>query len=271
MKLAIYQVDAFAKQVFQGNPAAVIPLNEWLPDERLQQIAQENNLSETAFFVKNEQGYDLRWFTPAEEVNLCGHATLATAHVIFQHLGHTSNSICFASKSGELVVEKNIDGLAMNFPATMPKRCDAPQALLDGLNGTKAARILADFDYVIVVDSAEEVIALQPDFTAWNKLDRRGVIVTAKSNINLTDSTNNNNIDFVSRCFYPILNVEEDPVTGSAHCIIAPYWAEQLNKKTVVGKQVSARSGEVHCQLLGERIILTGQCVDYMQGEITLL
>ena len=186
--------------------------------------------------------------------------------MLFQHLDYSAKQIKFSSKSGELIVEKSAEGLSMNFPATMPSSCDAPQPLLDGLNGSEAETILADFDYVIVLPSAEDVIELQPDFTAWNKLDRRGVIVTAKSN----DSSNDDNIDFVSRCFYPTLNVEEDPVTGSAHCIIAPYWAAQLNKTIVVGKQVSARSGEVHCQLLGDRVVLTGQCVDYMQGEIRL-
>ena len=259
MKLAIYQVDAFAKAVFQGNPAAVIPLEKWLADDVLQQIAQENNLSETAFFIQHDQNVELRWFTPAEEVDLCGHATLATAHVLFEHLAYPHKQINFMTKSGELIVEKSALGLSMNFPASMPKKCDPPQALIDGLNGAKATAILVDFDYFIVVESAQVVKELQPDFTAWNKLDRRGVIITAKGE----------NTDFVSRCFYPILNVEEDPVTGSAHCLLAPYWAQELQKTRLIGKQLSTRSGEVHCQLLGDRVILTGQCVDYLKGEIT--
>lgn len=265
MKLPIYQVDAFAKAVFQGNPAAVVPLKTWLPDPLLQKIAQENNLSETAFFIQKEQTVELRWFTPAEEVDLCGHATLATAHVLFQHLAFPKEKIIFTTKSGELMVEKNGEGLSMNFPATMPKTCIAPQALVEGLNNTPALHVLADFDYFVVLDSEHAVKTLQPDFAAWNKLDRRGVIVTAKSVTAKAEDT-----DFVSRCFYPILNVEEDPVTGSAHCLLAPYWAEQLNKTTLVGKQVSSRSGEIHCQVLGDRVVLTGQCVDYLIGEITL-
>ncbi|XQW86263.1 PhzF family phenazine biosynthesis protein [Thalassotalea piscium] len=260
MKLPIYQVDAFSSAVFQGNPAAVIPLTKWLPDELLQKIAQENNLSETAFFMLKAQSVELRWFTPAEEVDLCGHATLATAHVLFEHLAYPHNSINFNTKSGELMVEKSASGLSMNFPASMPKKCDPPPALINGLNKTNAVEILADFDYVVVVESEHAVNTLEPDFSAWNKLDRRGVIVTAKG-----DTT-----DFVSRCFYPILNVEEDPVTGSAHCLLAPYWAKQLNKTTLVAKQVSSRSGEVHCQVLGDRVVLTGQCIDYLKGDITI-
>ncbi|GHE77401.1 PhzF family phenazine biosynthesis protein [Thalassotalea profundi] len=260
MKLSIYQVDAFAKAVFQGNPAAVIPLKQWLADDVLQQIAQENNLSETAFFIQYDQSVELRWFTPAEEVDLCGHATLATAHVLFEHLAFPHQKISFITKSGELIVEKSESGLSMNFPATMPQICKPPQALVDGLNGTKTFKELADFDYFIVLDSEQAIKDLQPNFTSWNKLDRRGVIVTAKGE----------NTDFVSRCFYPILNVEEDPVTGSAHCLLAPYWAKELQKTTLIGKQLSTRSGEVHCQLLGNRVVLTGQCVDYLKGEITL-
>ena len=258
--LAIYQVDAFATKAFEGNPAAVVPLTHWLPDTLLQQIAQENNLSETAFFIIQDSHVELRWFTPAEEVDLCGHATLATAHVLFEHLAYPQQIITFQTKSGELIVEKVAQGLSMNFPASMPQVCNAPQTLLEGLNDTTAIQILADFDYVVVLESEQALNQLQPDFSAWNKLDRRGIIATAKGE----------NTDFVSRCFYPILNVEEDPVTGSAHCILAPYWAQQLDKTTMIGKQLSARSGEVHCQLLGDRVILTGQCVDYMQGKITI-
>ncbi|MGB1261497.1 MAG: PhzF family phenazine biosynthesis protein [Cognaticolwellia sp.] len=256
--LNIYQVDAFANHVFEGNPAAVVPLTAWLPDAILQQIAQENNLSETAFFIRHATHVELRWFTPAEEVNLCGHATLATAHVLFEHLAYPDQSITFKTKSGELVVEKNAAGYCMNFPASMPQSCVAPQALTDGLTTTQAVSVLADFDYLVVLESEQAVAGLQPDFSAWNKLDRRGIIVTARGESS----------DFVSRCFYPILNVEEDPVTGSAHCILAPYWGKQLNQTTLLGKQISRRSGQVHCQLEGDRVVLSGQCVDYMQGKI---
>ena len=256
--LNIYQVDAFASHVFEGNPAAVVPLTTWLPDAILQKIAQENNLSETAFFIRHAEHVDLRWFTPAEEVDLCGHATLATAHVLFEHLAYPNPSISFHTKSGELIVEKSAAGFAMNFPTSMPQPCTAAQALIDGLTSSQAVSVLADFDYLVVLDSEQAVHDLKPDFSAWNKLDRRGIIVTAKGE----------NSDFVSRCFYPILNVEEDPVTGSAHCILAPYWGQQLNKTSLVGKQISRRSGQVHCQLVGDRVVLSGQCVDYMQGQI---
>ncbi|WP_076420158.1 PhzF family phenazine biosynthesis protein [Colwellia sp. UCD-KL20] len=259
MKLKIYQVDAFASNIFEGNPAAVCPLTEWLDDELLQKIAEENNLSETAFFVMSEQSIHLRWFTPMEEVDLCGHATLATAYVLYEYLGFTKPEVTFLTKSGELTVSKNIKGFSMDFPASMPHTIEAPQALLQGLGSTVLPKqVMAAFDYVVVLNSEEEVRSLTPDFAKWLELDLRGVVITAEGN----------KADFVSRSFFPKLRVNEDPVTGSAHCEIAPYWEQQLAKSVLTGQQVSKRSGAVLCEVKGNRVMLTGQAVGYMVGEI---
>lgn len=260
MKLKIFQVDAFASRVFEGNPAAVCPLNEWLDDDVLQKIAEENNLSETAFFVSSEQGINLRWFTPKKEVDLCGHATLAAAHVLYEHLGFKESFIKFYTKSGELVVTKNESGFSMDFPASFPKVIDAPIDLLEGLGEIEPKAVMSSFDYVVVLNSEEEVKNLKPDFSKWLNLDLRGVVVTAIG----TD------VDFVSRCFFPKLSINEDPITGSAHCELAPYWSSELGTTHLKGRQISNRSGVVYCELKGERVILTGSAVDYMSGEITI-
>lgn len=259
MQIDLYQVDAFSEHVFKGNPAAVCPLNAWLSDELLQNIAQANNLSETAFFVPNQDKFDLRWFTPSHEVDLCGHATLAAAHVLFKHLGYQKPTICFSTKSGDLLVTKRTDGLEMDFPASMPKPTVAPSNLLLGL-GVKPKSVLAAFDYIIELDDEQAVIGLAPDLALWKTLDLRGVVVTAPG----TD------VDFVSRCFFPKLNVEEDPVTGSAHCELAPYWALKLAKNNLNARQLSARTGLISCQLQGDRVLLSGKVVDFMFGKITL-
>lgn len=260
MKIKIYQVDAFASQVFEGNPAAVCPLDEWLNDDILQKIAEENNLSETAFFVSSAQAIELRWFTPRGEVDLCGHATLATAHVLYEHLGFKSPRVKFQTKSGELVVTKNDSGFSMDFPASHPTIIDAPINLLEGLGNVSPKQVLASFDYIIVLNSEEEVKNLNPDLSKWLALDLRGVVVTAVG----TD------VDFVSRCFFPKLGVDEDPITGSAHCELAPYWSSNLKLSLLTGRQISNRSGIVHCEYKGERVILTGNAVDYMSGEINI-
>ncbi|MFU8831030.1 MAG: PhzF family phenazine biosynthesis protein [Wenzhouxiangella sp.] len=259
MKLPLFQIDAFADRVFTGNPAAVVPLSAWLPDELLQSIALENNLSETAFFVADGRGFHLRWFTPEAEVDLCGHATLASAHVLFEHLGYTGMKLNFQTRSGELTVTKVRQGLSMDFPAIASEPIDAPPALLSGLGATPV-EVRAAPDYLAIFASEQEIINLAPDFSALAQLDRRGVIATAPGN----------ECDFVSRCFYPKLKVNEDPVTGSAHCKMAPYWAKRLNKTTLVGRQLSNRGGTVHCELVGNRVILTGRAVDYLKGEIEL-
>ncbi|WP_426369604.1 PhzF family phenazine biosynthesis protein [Pseudocolwellia sp. HL-MZ7] len=281
MKLKIYQIDAFASKVFEGNPAAVCPLTQWLDDDVLQKIAEENNLSETAFFVISEGSIRLRWFTPMEEVDLCGHATLAAAFVLYEYLDYTKPEVNFVTKSGELIVSKNEQGFSMDFPASMPSIIEPPQALLAGLglninttDDVLPAKIMAAFDYVVVLNNEAEVRALKPDFSKWLALDLRGVVVTAVAD--------DNAVDFVSRSFFPKLRVNEDPVTGSAHCELAPYWHKAFAgsrsitsithsvSEVLTGLQVSKRSGTVLCEVKGDRVILTGQAVSYMTGEITI-
>jgi PhzF family phenazine biosynthesis protein len=259
MEIDIFQVDAFADQVFMGNPAAVCPLNTWIDNTLLQNIAQANNLSETAFFVPYQDKFQLRWFTPSHEVDLCGHATLAAAHVLFKHLGHKKHEICFSTKSGDLLVTKKSNGLEMDFPASLPKTVIAPDNLLLGL-GIKHKAVSAAFDYIIELDNEDAVKTLSPDFELWKTIDLRGVVVTAAGR----------DVDFVSRCFFPKLDVNEDPVTGSAHCELAPYWSKRLTKNSLKAKQLSLRTGEVECQLIGNRVLLNGRAVDYMRGKISL-
>ncbi len=259
MKIKQYQVDAFTTQVFGGNPAAVCPLDTWLADDLLQAIATENNLSETAFFVPTENGFHLRWFTPVAEVNLCGHATLATAHVLFEILGYAQANIAFETRSGILNVARNGLMLVMDFPATLAKSCKPPAALLAGL-GVQAVEVLAADDYFVVVDSEDIVRTIQPDFTKLATLDLRGVCVTARGH----------NVDFVSRCFGPKLGIPEDPVTGSAHCTLAPYWAEKLGKSVLHARQISKRGGDIQCELKGDRVTLAGYAATFMEAEIFL-
>ncbi|MGB0664630.1 MAG: PhzF family phenazine biosynthesis protein [Pontibacterium sp.] len=254
-----FQVDAFARRTFEGNPAAVCPLDQWLPDALLQAIAAENNLSETAFFVPSEQGFELRWFTPKAEVALCGHATLAAAHVLYSHLGFSGSHITFSTLSGELRVSQTDDGLLMDFPASTPEPVQAPKALVEGLGVTPQA-VLAAEDYVVCVKDETELLQIAPDFSALATLDLRGVIVTAPGD----------ECDFVSRFFAPKLGVDEDPVTGSAHCQLAPYWASLLGKNELVAKQRSLRGGTVGCRVMGERVALIGQAVTFMEAQIYL-
>ncbi|MEH6453763.1 MAG: PhzF family phenazine biosynthesis protein [Psychromonas sp.] len=262
MKLKIYQVDAFATKVFEGNPAAVCPLNEWLDDELLQKIAEENNLSETAFFVLDGDQIQLRWFTPLKEVDLCGHATLACAHVLYEHLQYKKPNIVFQTKSGLLTVTKSDSGYSMDFPASMPTllNSDTPNDLIEALGNIQPQKVMEAFDYIIVLNSEDEVKNLTPNLSKWLNIDLRGVVVTAKGD----------DVDFVSRCFFPKLRVNEDPITGSAHCELAPYWASVLNKNTLKARQISIRSGVVYCEVVNDRVIITGNAVDYMAGEITI-
>lgn len=257
MKIRQYQVDAFAQRVFEGNPAAVCPLEAWLDEALMQAIASENNLAETAFFVPVDDGFELRWFTPVREVDLCGHATLAAAHVLFGILGYPGEIISFATRSGELRVERDGDRLAMDFPAVPCGPCTPPQALIEGL-GRRPERVFAATDYMAVFDSEDTVRALAPDLARLGALDRRGVIVTAPGRA----------VDFVSRFFAPNYGIDEDPVTGSAHCALAPYWAERLGRQQLWARQVSPRGGDVHCRLTGERVVLSGHAVTFMTGEI---
>ncbi len=262
MKRKQYQVDAFARRVFEGNPAAVCPLESWLPDATLQAIAMENNLSETAFFVPDGPSFHLRWFTPVAEVDLCGHATLATAHVLFEELGYAGPAIEFMTRSGRLVVERTDGMLVMDFPAQPPVPCAAPAALLDAL-GAPPVEVLAADDYVVVFDDETIVRTMAPDMAKLSTLALRGVCVTAPG-------TPGSGIDFVSRFFAPRYGIPEDPVTGSAHCELAPYWAGRLGKQRLAAYQASARGGDVLCEVRGDRVILSGRAVTFMVGKITV-
>lgn len=259
MKLPIYQVDAFASEPFEGNPAAVCPLDEWLSDDLMQNIAMENNLSETAFFVEQDGNYRLRWFTPTTEVDLCGHATLASAHVLFEHLNYDQQIIRFDSNSGELKVRKEGDRLVMNFPAAELNRTESPEILEEAV-GIPAKELYRDTDYLYVIESEEQVRNLDPDIRAMAKADVRGIIVTAPGQ----------DYDFVSRFFAPNAGVDEDPVTGSAHTMLTPYWSKRLGKKKLVGRQVSRRGGTVYCHYKENRVEIAGEACTIMKGQFKI-
>jgi PhzF family phenazine biosynthesis protein len=261
MKLPIYQVDAFASEPFEGNPAAVCPLDKWLADELMQQIAMENNLSETAFFVEQDEDYRLRWFTPTTEVDLCGHATLASAHVLFEDLNYDQQVIRFDSNSGELKVQRKGDRLVMNFPTAALNREEVPNFLEEAV-GVPAQELYRDTDYLYVVESEEQVRNLNPDIRAMAKADVRGIIVTA--------AADRDDLDFVSRFFAPAAGVDEDPVTGSAHTMLTPYWGDRLGKKKLTGRQVSRRGGMVYCHYKEDRVEISGEACTVMQGELTI-
>ncbi|CUS48863.1 MAG: putative epimerase [Idiomarinaceae bacterium HL-53] len=262
LRVPIYQVDAFADELFSGNPAAVCPLPYWFPDGVLKKIAAENNLSETAFIVNHEKGLEIRWFTPEAEVDLCGHATLGSAHVLFTHLGYSESELEFQSRSGPLRVVREEQMYAMDFPAQTLERCKAPEPLLLGL-GISPQQVYKGFDYVVEYASATEVLAIEPNLEALMHIDGRGVVVTAPAD-------SHEDYQFISRAFFPKLKVPEDPVTGSAHCELAPFWASKLGRNQVIGYQASARGGRVVCELNGERVAIKGAVVDYLRGEITL-
>lgn len=257
MKIKQYQVDAFAGRVFEGNPAAICPLESWLDDNLLQAIAEENNLSETAFFIPTEKGFTLRWFTPVKEVDLCGHATLAAAHVIFDSLGYDKPVIRFETRSGELRVEKQGGLLAMDFPACQSTPCEVPETLVEGL-GARPREVLAAGDYVAVFDNEAAIRNINPNHALLSQLQLRGIAITAPGD----------NVDFVSRFFAPKYGIPEDPVTGSAHCILAPYWAEKLGKKMLSARQLSKRGGDVTCEVKDDRVALSGSAITFMIGEI---
>jgi PhzF family phenazine biosynthesis protein len=260
MQLEIFQVDAFSAQPFGGNPAAVIPLENWLPDELLQRIAEENNLSETAYLVKNQAGYDLRWFTPTVEVDLCGHATLAAAWVLFEQLGEQAEVLRFDTRSGELRVSRGADGLlAMDFPAKQPVAVETPSGLLEALGLSRARGVYRTDDYLVVIDDASLIETLAPDFVALAGFDVRGIAVTAPGR----------GYDFVTRWFGPRVGVNEDPVTGSAHTSLAPYWAERLDQSSLNCEQGGARKGQLHCQVPGNgRVIISGKGALYLRGTV---
>jgi PhzF family phenazine biosynthesis protein len=260
MLVPFYQVDAFTEKLFGGNPAGVCPLEQWLPDEVMQKISMENNLSETAFFVREDGGYHIRWFTPKVEVNLCGHATLASAHIIFNYLGFTGEVISFKSKSGILNVRKEGELLILDFPANKPQRTSLPEEFVQSLNITPIQCFRGREDYLLLYKSQQEIEALFPDFRKLEKIDARAVIVTAPGET----------ADFVSRFFAPRVGVDEDPVTGSAHTVLIPYWAEKLNKTEMKALQLSRRGGALFCRLRGDRVDIGGRAVTYLKGEIFL-
>lgn len=260
MQIPLYQIDAFAERVFEGNPAAVCPLDRWLDDAVMQEIAAENNLSETAFFVpRSDSSAELRWFTPRAEVDLCGHATLASAHVWFHHLGHTGPEVTFRTRGGVLRVRRAARGLQMDFPLLPSAPCEAPAGLAAAL-GARPSHVLRGRDWIAVFDDEEAIRTLSPDFDAIGQLDALGVAVTAPGE----------DCDFVSRFFAPSAGVDEDPVTGSAHCELAPYWARQLGRNRLFARQRSRRGGSLHCEVRGDRVLLEGSAVDYLRGEIVL-
>lgn len=260
-KLKIYQVDAFTNKLFGGNPAAVCVLEDWLADDLMQNIAAENNLSETAFIVPKGNDFEIRWFSPPVEVDLCGHATLASAFVLFELLNYRGEEIIFHSrKSGSLKVNKEGHLLILDFPTDELMLQSPIQEITDGIGITPKEVYKGRFDYLAVLSSEEELRKVQPDFSSVSKLNSRGLIITAPGN----------EVDFVSRFFAPQTGINEDPVTGSAHTSLIPYWAKRLNKKDLSAKQLSNRSGELSCELNGDRVKIGGKAQLYMTGEIRI-
>ncbi|AFL85256.1 phenazine biosynthesis protein PhzF family [Belliella baltica DSM 15883] len=262
MYLNIYQIDAFAEKAFEGNPAAVIPLNSWLPDELMQQIAEENNLSETAFYIPDGEGFQIRWFTPGVEVDLCGHATLATAHVIFQHQGFSGKLIKFLSpRSGVLEVELEADGqMTLNFPTDKIQQIDIQEEVIAGFSEHPRELWRGLSDFILIYDNQSQVQNMKVDLSELAKVETRGFIITAPGD----------QVDFVSRWFGPRVGVNEDPVTGSAHTSLTPLWAEKLSKNDLTAVQLSKRTGKLSCKMLGERVKISGKAVTYMLGKVEI-
>ncbi|UCF93688.1 MAG: PhzF family phenazine biosynthesis protein [Desulfobacterales bacterium] len=259
MKISLYQIDAFSPKLFQGNPAAVCPLDNWLDDRTLQAIAAENNLSETAFLVAQNDRYDLRWFTPRTEVDLCGHATLASAFVVFNYIRPSLTTVEFSTASGMLRVAKEGRLLSMDFPARPAAPCAAPESLLQAL-GQPPQEVRLSRDYLAVYASEDAIRSLTPNMDLLAQVECLGIIVTARGK----------DVDFVSRFFAPRAGVPEDPVTGSAHCTLVPYWSAKLDKNELHARQLSPRGGELFCRDLGSRIKIAGEAVLYMEGSIYL-
>lgn len=260
MELDIYQVDAFASKPFEGNPAAVIPLPEWLPDGTLQSIAMENNLSETVYFVKHGDRYHIRWFTPVTEVNLCGHATLASAFVIFEHIEPDRNCVEFESKSGRLSVERTGKKLSLDFPATPLESCKLPSIFTQAIGKKPTELLMGKNRYLAVYNNQKDISNLSPDFRLLEEIGDYVFIATAPGD----------EVDFVSRFFAPYYGIDEDPVTGSAHCELTPYWAERLNKNKLSAYQLSKRGGALEVEIDDERVKISGTAVSYLQGKITV-
>jgi len=258
--IPLFQVDAFADQLFKGNPAAVCVLEDWLPDETLQAIAEENNLSETAFLVGEGTTSELRWFTPAKEVDLCGHATLAAAFVLFSRYVPDEGTVSFQTRSGRLAVERTGERLTLDFPVIEPRACDVPKALEEALS-TDIRGCWTAMDFLVLLPDEASMRAVQPDFRRLMALDTRGVIITAPGE----------NADFVSRYFAPNYGIDEDPVTGSAHCMLVPFWAKRLEKTRMQAIQLSKRRGHLQCELAGNRVKISGKAVMYLEGNISAL
>ncbi len=260
MQIPIFQVDAFTDKIFGGNPAAVCPLENWLPDDVMQKIAMENSVAETAFFIPLNDGFEIRWFTPEIEMDLCGHATLATAHIIARHMNSQMSSLKFYSKSGVLTVKVENELLTLDFPSRKPYPSDVPQIILDAFQ-VKPVEVLKSRDYVLVYKTEEIIRSMEPDQGILNQinLDPGGIVVTAKGD----------EVDFVSRFFTPQASIFEDPVTGSAHCSLIPYWSQKLNKMSMSALQLSHRIGKLQCKDLGERILISGNAITYLEGRIT--
>ena len=259
MRLKIYQIDAFASKVFEGNPAMVCPLEKWIDDELMQKIAEENNLSETAFFVKEKYGYGLRWFTPKAEVDMCGHATLASAYVIFEYLDYNSREITFFTKSGKLKVNKDKNYFIMDFPIQPIELCDISNEV-ENIFSIKPKAIFKSIDYIIVFNNEKMIRDINPNFELLKGLNLRGVCITAKSR----------NYDFVTRFFAPKIGVNEDPVTGSIFTQLVSYWSKELNKKELFAKQLSSRGGEVLCKVVNNRVKIRGKVIKYLEGWIEI-
>jgi PhzF family phenazine biosynthesis protein len=261
MKLTIYQVDAFAAKLFRGNPAAVIPLEKWIDDTLMQRIAMENNLAETAFFVPSKKAtadYDIRWFTPALEINLCGHATLASAWILFEVMKVKKKKVVFSSQSGLLTVTRTKDRLDMDFPSWPPERInDYPAELIASLGNPEIAGVYSNREWLVELMNEEAVRNCRPDFSLMKKTGKM-VIITAPGKT----------VDFVSRFFAPAAGIDEDPVTGSAHSQLIPFWSQKLGKDKMQAKQLSERGGDLYCEQKGERVIMGGNCVFYMKGKI---
>jgi PhzF family phenazine biosynthesis protein len=262
MQLTIYQVDAFAEAVFQGNPAAVVPLETWPSDALMQSIAQENNLAETAFFARENDGYRLRWFTPATEVRLCGHATLASAHVLFEHLGFPENTVHFHTLSGTLSVTRSGGNLTLDFPLDMPVPLATPASFFEAALGLPILDICRGKDDILLrIASLDALEHFQPELGFIRNLEgARGLILTTRG-----DDT-----DFASRCFFPAVGVDEDAVTGSAHTLLAPYWAKILGKETLTARQGGSRRGFLKCRPTGNRVEISGKAVTYLTGTLHL-
>ncbi|PWT72857.1 MAG: isomerase [Bacteroidetes bacterium] len=258
--MKIYVVNAFTKDKFGGNPAAIVPLSAWIQDSLMQKMAAQHNLSETAFLVPKGQDYEIRWFTPEVEVDLCGHATLASAHVFYNHLGYTRDQLIFHSKSGPLYVSRTKSNgmITLDFPVNRPSPTEFLPLFEQGLGIKPKEVYISTFDYMVVLENQKQIEDLAPDFQKIAQLNSRGLIVTAKGD----------RVDFVSRGFFPQSGIDEDPVTGSAHTVLVPYWAEKLGKSSLTAVQLSARKGLLECELVGKRVLMSGHAVTYLVGEI---